>query len=147
MEKKKSTIPLVPFIFFDSYLCKNRNFVGSSYLHLARLKANYQLKSIIYIKKNISLHEINNMSATNKDNKLSSTSLGENEMMYGKSHFMLALAGIGLILLGMFLMSGGHMPDSNTWDDSIIYSFRRVTLAPIVILAGLILEIYVIFKK
>jgi len=42
-------------------------------------------------------------------------------------------------------MSGGAMPDSNTWDPSIIYSFRRITLAPVVILIGIGIEIYAIF--
>ena len=56
-------------------------------------------------------------------------------------------AGAGLILLGMLLMMGGSMPNPDVWDDSLIYSFRRTVLAPFVILAGLGVEIYAIFKK
>ncbi|MBK8504881.1 MAG: DUF3098 domain-containing protein [Saprospiraceae bacterium] len=56
-------------------------------------------------------------------------------------------AGAGLIFLGMLLMLGGSMPSPDVWDDSIIYSFRRTVLAPIVILAGLVVEIYAIFKR
>ena len=67
-------------------------------------------------------------------------------MLFGKSNYIYMLAGIGLIILGMILMSGGHMPNAQTWDDSIIYSFRRVTLAPIIIILGLLVEIYAIFK-
>lgn len=67
-------------------------------------------------------------------------------MLFGKSNYIYMLIGIGLIVLGMLLMSGGHMPDAQTWDDSIIYSFRRVTLAPILIILGLLVEIYAIFK-
>jgi hypothetical protein len=55
--------------------------------------------------------------------------------------------GFALVVLGMILMGGGHMPNSNTWDDSIIYSTRRTLLAPIVILAGLAVEVFAIFKK
>ncbi len=44
-------------------------------------------------------------------------------------------------------MRGGAMPDENTWDASRIYSFTRITLAPILILAGLGVEIYAIFKS
>ena len=88
------------------------------------------------------------MSTSKKQNVSKSNSDSEvTGMLYGKQHFMLAIAGVVLVLLGMLLMSGGGMPDANTWDDGIIYSFRRITLAPIVILAGLALEIYVIFKK
>lgn len=86
------------------------------------------------------------MSAIKKNSETNNDS-DNNGMMYGRQHFILAFVGICLIALGMLLMTGGHMPDSNTWDDSIIYSFRRITLAPIVIIAGLVLEIYVIFKK
>lgn len=56
-------------------------------------------------------------------------------------------AGAGLVILGMILMLGGSMPSPDVWDDSIIYSFRRTVLAPIVILAGLGVEIYAIFKR
>ena len=60
---------------------------------------------------------------------------------------MWLFAGVGLIALGIFLMSGGEMPDSNTWDPDLIYSFRRITLAPIVILVGLAFQFVAIFKK
>ncbi len=69
------------------------------------------------------------------------------EMIFGRSNYMLMAAGAGLIALGMILMLGGWMPDNNTWDDNIIYSARRTILAPICILAGLIVEIFAIFKK
>lgn len=69
------------------------------------------------------------------------------QILYGKDFYIWMLAGVGLIALGIFLMSGGQMPDDNTWDPDLIYSFRRTTLAPIVILAGLGIEIYAIFKK
>jgi hypothetical protein len=56
------------------------------------------------------------------------------------------LIGIGLIALGLILMLGGSMPSPDVWDDSIIYSFRRITLAPALIVAGLLVEVYAIFK-
>ena len=55
--------------------------------------------------------------------------------------------GLGLITLGLILMSGGGMPSPDVWDESIIYGFRRTVLAPFLILAGLIVEIFAIFKK
>ncbi len=77
----------------------------------------------------------------------SSASSEGNELLFGKETYLWILGGFVLVLVGLALMSGGKMPDLNTWDDSIIYSFRRTVLAPIVILAGLGLEIYVIFRK
>lgn len=67
-------------------------------------------------------------------------------LIFGKDNYAWMLLGIGLIVLGMFLMSGGSMPSPDVWDDDIIYSARRTILAPIVILVGLGVEIYAIFK-
>jgi len=39
------------------------------------------------------------------------------------------------------------MPSPEVWDESLIYSGRRITLAPMVILAGLIVNVYAIFVK
>ena len=67
-------------------------------------------------------------------------------LLFGRENFWWMFLGVGLIVLGMFLMSGGAQPSPEVWDDDIIYSFRRVTLAPILILAGVVVEIYAIFK-
>lgn len=55
--------------------------------------------------------------------------------------------GMILIVLGLLLMIGGKSKDPNVFDPSQVYSFRRITLAPILILGGLALEIVGIFKK
>jgi hypothetical protein len=68
-------------------------------------------------------------------------------MVYDKHNYYWMLLGVGLIALGMILMSGGQMPGPDVWDDSIIYSWRRTVLAPAMILAGLGVEIYAIFKR
>lgn len=68
------------------------------------------------------------------------------EMTYGKPQFKWMLIGIAFIALGMILMSGGWMPSPDVWDESIIYSARRLTIAPICIVIGLGLQIYAIFK-
>lgn len=69
------------------------------------------------------------------------------EFLFGKKNFIIIGAGIFCILLGFILMSGGKMPSPDVWDESIIYSFRRITLAPILILIGLGLQVYAIFVK
>ena len=56
-------------------------------------------------------------------------------------------AGVLLMALGFVAMSGGGMDDPNVWDESVIYGFRRITLAPILIIGGLVLEIFAIFSK
>ena len=69
------------------------------------------------------------------------------EMLFGKVNYIYILGGLGLMVIGYMLMSGGSMPDANTWDDSIIYGARRTVIAPIFILAGLVVQILAIFKK
>ena len=74
------------------------------------------------------------------------TSGNETVMIFNKENFKWVLIGIGLITLGMVLMMGGSMPSPDVWDESLIYSPIRITLAPMVILAGLAVEVYAIFK-
>ena len=69
------------------------------------------------------------------------------EFVFGKQNYILMAAGAGIILLGLLLMTGGSMPDEDTWDPNIIYSFRITVLAPLLMLIGFGVEIYAIFKK
>jgi len=69
------------------------------------------------------------------------------DMLFGRENYTYMIAGVVLMIIGFILMRGGAMPDDNTWDPNLIYSFRRITLAPILILAGLGVEIYAIFKS
>ena len=69
------------------------------------------------------------------------------QLIFGRRTFVWVGIGIALMALGMLLMAGGAMPDPEVWDEDLIYSFRRITLAPIVILAGLGVITYAIFKK
>jgi len=66
--------------------------------------------------------------------------------VFNRQNYILTFGAIGLVILGFLLMMGGNMPSADVWDDSIIYSFRRITLAPICILAGFGLGVYAIFK-
>ena len=56
------------------------------------------------------------------------------------------LAGIGVIALGFLLMVGGGSKDPNVFNDEI-FNFRRIRLAPTVVLAGFAVVIYSIFHK
>jgi hypothetical protein len=67
--------------------------------------------------------------------------------LFGKENYRWMLIGLAAILLGLLLMIGGKSKDPNVFNASEVYSFRRITLAPILILAGLSLEIVGIFKK
>ncbi|WP_320054292.1 DUF3098 domain-containing protein [uncultured Acetobacteroides sp.] len=64
----------------------------------------------------------------------------------GKENLKLILIGFIIVVIGFVLMSGGGSSDPNVFDESI-FSFRRITLAPIVVLAGFGFVIYAIMKK
>jgi hypothetical protein len=57
------------------------------------------------------------------------------------------LIGGVIIALGMFLMSGGKSNDPKIFDTKEVYSTTRITIAPILIILGLVIEIFAIFKK
>ncbi|NRA51770.1 MAG: DUF3098 domain-containing protein [Phaeodactylibacter sp.] len=69
------------------------------------------------------------------------------ELAFSKQNYILIAGGLGMVLLGLLLMAGGDMPSPDVWEDDIIYSTRRTVLAPIVILIGLGMEVWAIFKK
>ncbi|MBU3677343.1 MAG: DUF3098 domain-containing protein [Chitinophagaceae bacterium] len=67
--------------------------------------------------------------------------------LFGKENYMLMGLGLVFIIIGYLLMSGGKSADPNVFNESEIYSFRRITLAPIMVLLGLFIEGYAIMKK
>lgn len=65
---------------------------------------------------------------------------------FGKENYQLLVLGLIVIMVGFLLMIGGGSDDPNVFSEDI-FSFRRMTLAPILILAGYIIEIFAIMKK
>jgi len=62
-------------------------------------------------------------------------------------NYKLMAIGFGIVVLGFLLMLGGKTPDPNIFNENEIFSFRRITLAPIVVLAGFAFVIWAIMKK
>jgi hypothetical protein len=65
---------------------------------------------------------------------------------FGKENYWLMLIGLAFILVGFLLMIGGGSDDPNVFNPDI-FSFRRITLAPLLVLAGYIIEIIAIMRK
>ncbi|WP_430816963.1 DUF3098 domain-containing protein [Carboxylicivirga sp. RSCT41] len=63
-----------------------------------------------------------------------------------KENYILLAIGFAIIILGFVLMIGGRSDDPTVFNEEI-FSFRRITLAPIVVLFGFMFEIYAIMKK
>jgi hypothetical protein len=72
---------------------------------------------------------------------------GGKTILFTKDNYLLMAVGAVIIILGMFLMGGGKNQDPNVFDTKEVYSTTRITIAPIVILLGFVVEIYAIFKK
>ena len=65
---------------------------------------------------------------------------------FGKENYRLLLIGLALIVLGFLLMIGGGSKDPKVFSMDI-FNFQRLTLAPLLILAGYVVEIFAIMKK
>lgn len=70
-----------------------------------------------------------------------------NNNLFGRENYIWIIAGLVVIALGLVLMAGGKSDDPNVFNPKEVYSFRRITLAPILILLGLALEVFAIFRK
>lgn len=69
------------------------------------------------------------------------------EMAFGRTNYKLLLVGIGIVVLGFMLMSGGGSGDPEVFNASELFSARRITVAPIVCLLGYAFVIYAIMRK
>jgi FtsH-binding integral membrane protein len=68
--------------------------------------------------------------------------------IFSKGNYKWMLIGLLVIAIGMFLLSGGASnKDPKIFDKDAVYSTTRITIAPILILAGLVIEIFAIFRK
>ena len=85
---------------------------------------------------------------TNSTEKAKSSlkSKKDSELLYGKEFYIWMIGGFLLIVIGFFLMAGGKQ-NPTEWNVDEIYGARRTIIAPLFILAGLIVEVYAIFKK
>jgi len=70
-----------------------------------------------------------------------------NSSLFDKQNMLLMLLGVAVIAIGMLLMVGGRSNDPNTFNYDEVYSTLRISVAPVLIIIGLGIEIYAIFKK
>ena len=68
------------------------------------------------------------------------------DFVFKKRNYILLISGLILILAGIFLMMGGESEDPNKFSEEI-FNFQRLTLAPILIVSGFVLEIFAIMLK
>ena len=68
------------------------------------------------------------------------------EFAFGKQNYRLLLIGLGVLALGYILMIGGGSEDPKVFSEKI-FDFQRLTLAPIVLIIGFIIEVFAIMVK
>ncbi len=67
--------------------------------------------------------------------------------LFDKGNYTWMLIGLAVLALGFFLMAGGKSSDPKVFDPKEVYSTTRITIAPMLIIAGFIIEIFAIMKK
>ena len=70
----------------------------------------------------------------------------KNKLLFGKRNYKFMSIGLFFIAVGFILMSGGGSDDPNIFNEEI-YSFRRIRLAPILVVTGFVIEVYAILTK
>jgi hypothetical protein len=70
----------------------------------------------------------------------------KNKLLFGNRNYKFMILGLIFIAVGFILMSGGGSDDPNVFNEEI-YNFRRIRLAPMLIVTGFIIEVYAILTK
>ena len=78
---------------------------------------------------------------------MSKKSTDKENFALARENYILLVIGFAIIVVGFILMVGGKSEDPTIFNEEELFSFRRITLAPMVVLAGFIFEIWAIMKK
>ena len=79
-------------------------------------------------------------------NELKTPEKEQKPMPFGRENYKWVIIGLAFLLIGFLLMIGGGSNDPNVFNEGL-FSFRRLTLAPILILIGFGIQFYAIMKK
>ena len=77
---------------------------------------------------------------------MSAKSNAPTDFAIGKQNYMYSIIGFAIVILGFLLMSGGGTDNPAVFSQDV-FSWRRITLAPFVSLAGFVFIIWAIMKK
>ncbi len=69
----------------------------------------------------------------------------KHHFIFGKENYKWLFIGLGCIALGFILMAGGGSDDPNVYNDAI-FSWRRIRLAPTLVLIGFGIQVYAILR-
>tara|TARA_B100001996_G_C18623781_1_gene578891 strand:+ start:166 stop:399 length:234 start_codon:yes stop_codon:yes gene_type:complete len=72
--------------------------------------------------------------------------MSQKKILFGKKNYIILFLSLAIIVIGFFLMSGGGSEDPNIFNPEI-FNFRRIKLAPTLVIFGFILAIFSILVK
>jgi uncharacterized membrane protein len=78
---------------------------------------------------------------------MSATEENNSNFLFDKTNYILMIIGVILILIGFYFMSGGKSEDVHQFHAGEVFSNTRITLAPILVLLGFVVEIFAIMRK
>ena len=87
-----------------------------------------------------------------KNNKIQNSENQENTFYFGKENYKWMLIGLALIIVGFLLMLGADANtvdgklDPNAWNEDI-FSIRRIRIAPLLVIAGFVVQVFAILKR
>ena len=90
---------------------------------------------------------IDTINQTNMSTNTNNSIFNNNLVAFGKENYRILIIGVIIVAIGYMLMIGGGAAKPNEFHADEIFSFRRITLAPILILAGYVIEIFAIMKR
>jgi len=85
--------------------------------------------------------------AQQKKTTTSTTKETVTNALFGKENYKWMVIGLVVMAIGFFLMAGGKSADPTKFNDNEVYSTTRITIAPILIIAGFVIEIFAIMRK
>lgn len=86
------------------------------------------------------------MSHLEEKNKNTKNEQEEVKMPFGRDNYLWVIIGLAFLIIGFLLMIGGGSDDPDVFNEAI-FNFRRLTLAPILVLIGFGIQIYAIMKR
>lgn len=90
---------------------------------------------------------MSNIKATTSIKSTSTLKSAATNHLFGRENYKWMLIGLVVLALGFILMAGGKSEDPTKFNPDEVYSFTRITLAPLLLIIGFVIEIYAIMKK
>ena len=84
---------------------------------------------------------------TSATSKITRQNSSAGNVLFTKENYKWMVIGLVIMAVGFFLMAGGKSSNPNVFSDKDVYSPLRITVAPVLIVAGLLLEIFAIMKR